>query len=222
MDIFAPPEIGCVLYLPGLPGDGSRIYDRSPYGNIGTITGATWVRTPGGLWCLSFAGADGVVNCGSATSLDNLTAFTYEAWVNPTSAGENDAGRIIDKENKAFNFLDATRALRMVIVAATTNADSRTVEILPASTWSYVVATFNNDTDRRANIFIDGKACTYSLQNAAVGALQTEAANNLLIGDDSTSARCWNGRLALLSVFNRVLSAVEIQKHYQATKQYFG
>jgi len=38
--VFSPPELGCVHYLPGLPGGGSKIHDRSPCGNIGTITGA--------------------------------------------------------------------------------------------------------------------------------------------------------------------------------------
>ena len=44
--VFNPPELGCVLYLPGLPGGGSRIHDRSPYANNGTVAGATWRHLP--------------------------------------------------------------------------------------------------------------------------------------------------------------------------------
>jgi len=58
--MFSPPELGCVLYLSGLPNSGSKIHDRSPYGNHGAITGATWQRLPSGLWCLSFDGRFGL------------------------------------------------------------------------------------------------------------------------------------------------------------------
>ena len=44
--IFNPPQLGCVLSLTGLPGGGNKTYDRSPYGNIGTIIGATWMSCP--------------------------------------------------------------------------------------------------------------------------------------------------------------------------------
>lgn len=51
---FAQPNANCVLYMPGLPGNGSTIYDRSIYGNHGTIFGATWERLPSGLQANSF------------------------------------------------------------------------------------------------------------------------------------------------------------------------
>ena len=79
IDLSTPP-IGCVLDLPGLPGGGNKIYDRSPYGNIGTIIGATWLRTPSGLWVLSFDGSDDYVDCGSGSSLDITGGITVEVW----------------------------------------------------------------------------------------------------------------------------------------------
>ena len=69
--IFSPPQIGTVLYMPGLPGAGSRIYDRSPYGNNGTITGATWKRRPSGLWGLSFDGVDDRVTIANPSFIAN-------------------------------------------------------------------------------------------------------------------------------------------------------
>lgn len=77
--VFNPPELGCALYLPGPSGGGSKIYDRSPYGNAGTITGATWTRLPSGLWVLSFDGNDDYVDFGSHPSLLS-DVLTIEAW----------------------------------------------------------------------------------------------------------------------------------------------
>ena len=84
--VFSPPEPGNVLYLPGLCGGSNKIYDRSPYANIGTITGATWGKTPGGVWCLSFDGSDDCVNCGNDASLDIADAITIEVWLKLPSA----------------------------------------------------------------------------------------------------------------------------------------
>lgn len=80
--IFAPPPLGSVLYLPGLPGGGGIIFDRSPYGNHGIITGATWVRTGRGLWYLDFDGDDNL-NCGDVTQLNAATAFHISFWIRP-------------------------------------------------------------------------------------------------------------------------------------------
>jgi hypothetical protein len=83
--VFNSSELGCVLSLSELPGGGSKIYDRSPYGNIGSITGAAWKRLPSGLWVLSFDGQDDYVDCGDNNSLEFTTGpFTLLAWIYPT------------------------------------------------------------------------------------------------------------------------------------------
>ncbi|MDP2731407.1 MAG: hypothetical protein Q8O55_13160 [Dehalococcoidales bacterium] len=84
--MFDSPGLETLLYLPGLPGGGSRIHDRSSYGNHGTLIGATWVKTPGGLWCLNFDGSDDYIDCGTGITLAN-SSFTLEAWVSRGIAG---------------------------------------------------------------------------------------------------------------------------------------
>ena len=81
--VFEPPQPGCVLYLPGLPGGGNKLYDRSPYANVGTITGATWKRLPSGLWYLDFDGTDDYLDVGQDSSLMPTTSLTIELWLNP-------------------------------------------------------------------------------------------------------------------------------------------
>jgi len=72
---------GSVLYYPGIEPDNTKIYDHSDYGNHGTITGATWVRLPSGLWVLNFDGTDDYVNCGNAASLNfGITDFSVRFW----------------------------------------------------------------------------------------------------------------------------------------------
>ena len=78
--VFNPPELGCVLYLPGPPGGGNKIFDCSPYGNHGTITGATWEKTVGGLGCLSFDGTDDYVDFGDGLDAVLTSSFSVEMW----------------------------------------------------------------------------------------------------------------------------------------------
>ena len=92
--VFSPPDLGGVLYLPGLPGGSNKIYDRSPYGSAGTITGATWKRLPSGLWYLHHDGTDDRIDIdGARSDLATTTAGTWQVWVNP------------DDNSKAMSFI---------------------------------------------------------------------------------------------------------------------
>ncbi len=74
-----PPPANCVLHLTGYPPGGATITDFSGQGNHGTITGATWVRLPSGLWVLSFDGDD-YVGCGNAVNLQITNNLGIEVW----------------------------------------------------------------------------------------------------------------------------------------------
>ena len=81
---YPPVEPGCVLYYPGLPGQGSAIWDRSNNDNNGTIVGATWVRNSSGLWTLRIGDptADDYINIDSVlTQLAATTKGTWMTWV---------------------------------------------------------------------------------------------------------------------------------------------
>ncbi len=79
--LFYPPEIGTVLHLAGRPFSGGTILDNSPYGNNGTITGATWARTGQGLDYLSFDGADDRVTQAALPELGVGVDFNVGFWL---------------------------------------------------------------------------------------------------------------------------------------------
>lgn len=79
---YPPCPSGAVLYYPGLPGQGSTIWDRSSYANHGTITGAAWVRTAQGLWNLYYDGIDDFLNIDAVVGeLAGTTIGTISQWV---------------------------------------------------------------------------------------------------------------------------------------------
>ena len=79
--LFGASEPDSVLSLPGLPGGGSKIYDRSSYGNNVTVMGATWKVLPSGLWHLYFDGTDDYLCPGDDSQYDITGQVTLGAWV---------------------------------------------------------------------------------------------------------------------------------------------
>lgn len=111
--VFDPPELGCVLYMPGLPGGGSSIYDRSPYGNHGTIVGPTWRREPSGLCGLSFDGDDYVNIDAVVADIAADTKGTWMTWVKLDDATPAGTSILI-----ALSDTDTTQFIRLLISSA--------------------------------------------------------------------------------------------------------
>jgi len=65
-------------------GTGNSATDYSPFGNNGTISGATWVTGRFG-GALNYNGISDWVTINDSDSLDVSTAMTLEAWVYPTA-----------------------------------------------------------------------------------------------------------------------------------------
>ena len=221
---LSTPPIGCVLHLPGLPGGGNKIYDQSPYGNIGTITGATWVRSPGGLWCLSFDGVDDYVNCGNV-QIHNNTAYTIIFWLK--APAQND--KVVFAEansglpNPVFLITSGAAVTDMSAVRVFVRNDDGSnpinLEVITGGfddTWHMISYVDNNGSIR---VYVDLKSATASytkvlktLDNVHLGCYYINGA----YGSYST------GIIALLRGYNRASTPLEIQNHYQQERHLFG
>ncbi len=213
--IFNPPQLGCVLSLTGLPGGGSTIYDRSPYGNIGTITGATWVRLPSGLWCLSFDGTDDYISITDNSSLDLVNAVTTEQWVCPSVTLPTEDKYLVCKGADKYMMQHRSSGLfRLYIAGATIDINSTTQGL--ANTWYHVVGTYNKVT---AYVYVNGVQENSVASNTAI---DTDN-NNLTIGAFPLGLTSdFAGKIALIRVYNRALTALEIQNLFNREKHLFG
>jgi len=70
---------GPILALPTQEGAGATVSDISGCGNHGTITGATWVQLPSGLWVLHYNGTSHKVDIPYHDGL-NQTIFSFCCW----------------------------------------------------------------------------------------------------------------------------------------------
>ncbi len=214
--VFSPPELGCVLWLPGLPGGSSKIYDRSPYGNSDTITGATWVRLPSELWCLDFDGSDDKVDCGNPTSLQLTGPISFGAWFAPAIANRRNMGKAVydtDHWKGYFLYFDADYYPRVYWGDAATADSLAGNTAVTADTWHFLIAVLDGV---HPFLYLDTNVVAEKITSQAIA----DPATNFDLGVQVGSY--YGGKLALPRLYNRALSALEIQNSFNREKHLFG
>jgi hypothetical protein len=217
--VFNPPQLGCVLAFTGLPGGDGKIYDRSPYGNVGTITGATWVRLPSGLWCLSFDGSDDRVNCGNNASLALSDALTIEAWFR--SDDVTNVTHIISR-NLGFYLRIAGGEIYWRIASAVTGNWATTCQTsglnLQTNTWYFGAVLYDKALGtENLKIYLGG--VQVAMADNADG-IKVNANDNCI--GELVGAERFHGLIGLLRIHNRALAALEIQNRFNREKHLFG
>lgn len=202
-------EPGCVLYLPGLPGSGTKIYDFSGQGNTGTITAALWKRLPSGLWCLDFDGTDDYV---TFTQINCAADFTQQAWCNLASTenlwrclsyGASDNNRILLKPTTAHVEIGTANSYN-----PTFSSISNTWVLITLTRKSGTVCLYINNTEATTGGTATGHNTSYS---------------TLRFGTQTQLTYDWIGGITLYRLLNgRGLSAGEISQQYNQEKHLFG
>ncbi len=223
--VFDPPGLGCVIYLPGLPGGSSKIHDRSPYGNVGTITGATWKRLPSGLWYLSFDGSDDEVDCGNnAVFRPTSGDLAVEIWVKP-DATQNDYTNIVSVHYNGWALEQSGSNVNQYYFAYFNGSGwegQSTLTTLTADIWQHLFVQ-----KRGTNIehYLNG-VLSASESGVADSFVYSEALS-LFLGRRSRPAPTppatyWGGGLALVRVYLRSFSALDVQNSFNREKHLFG
>jgi hypothetical protein len=194
------------------PGSGTTWSDLSGNGNNGTLTnGPTYNSANYGS--IVFAGDDDCVVVNNNASILSSTSYTKIACFYPTSftTGNN----IISGGNSgqhAFwlaggNKLNAGHNGSWSTVVSSTT--------LSLNTWYYGAVTFNTTTGWI--LYLNG------VQEATNTSTTTFTGNGeILVGAYSTGANVFTGRIATTQVYNRALTAAEVQQNFNALRGRFG
>ena len=236
-DLFNPPPIGCVLSLSGKPQGGTNLWDSSPYGNHGTIYGATWVRLPSGLWCLSYDGVDDYVDCGSGNGLKLISSLSLTAWIkkaSPWNGSHAHYHQIISKDSIYDNGYGLTVYERSVDTSVKFTIWIRSGDVftnaeyyLPQAQWSISAFAFFggvfNDEANELKVYLNGELKA-TLSEVTITPADTDFP--LYIGwsrrkTEVDSNKPFDGLIAKACIYNRALSALEIQNRYNQTKHLF-
>lgn len=194
---------------------GQKIIDKTGNGNDGAITKAYQTKTPFGPGLDFDLGC--VVNCGSDSSLDDLAPFTFSFMLKPRSAGEESAGRIVDKST--FTIQEST--LQLIQVTANFSGDNGLWSTPVGSSlfdkWSHIVVSYDrSSSDNAPIIYIDGVSQSITTTIPPTGTFASDATLSLQIGNTSF-IRAMDGQVADFRAYNKILSQSEVSFLY---KQY--
>lgn len=215
MPKYWPVPSSCVLYLEGQQDpQSSTIKDLSGNGNNGTITGATWVRLPSGLWVLSHNGTSDYTTLSSPISLAEDTPWTVMFWF------YRDANSDKYFYGNTFAVGSYTRfrfSNTFFYLYNDANENDGGVNIGPSdTTWHHLAlvcdGTDANNIDHYIDTTLEG---TTTLANSQ----QTIR----VLGDIGDASVFFNGDLALWKVFDgKALTATEIQNHFNQERHLFN
>ena len=195
------------------PGTGNTIYDLSGFGNTGTLTnGPVLSSSNGGV--ISFDGSNDFIEVPSITSISGN--FTVGIWFYTTATTDVNYKRLVDL-NYASGFWMGrqtnTNNWGGGILAG--NAPHGIYLPFANGQWHYLVFIRNGSTHI---IYGDGISNTLTT-TVSTGNLTS---SSLFIAKQPEGGGSFlNGSIAQVQIYNRALSAIEVQQNYNATKNRF-
>lgn len=188
------------------------VQDLSGHDNHGLIHGATVVPGVRGE-ALNFQGRS-YVDCGNAATLHPGNAFSISLWVNPSKGPEYP--RVVSKVNSYQLRWHWTRSDPGPPQFAGFFGAVRAPRTPPFGKWHHVVVTFGRYRDRSSlRMYFDGALVAEQAPKTSKAA-QTDG--HLYLGVSGPGARYehyW-GLLDELTIFNRELTAAEVESLYRA------
>src|SRR3989344_3381762 len=212
-----PTNLGLVGYWSMNENTGTIATDFSGNGNRGILTGGpTWVDGKRGK-ALDFDGSDDFVSIPNAL---NFSTMSVSAWVNADQNSVNTAGRVF-AQNRTNDFVLAvdnggTASPYAVLVGITTSIDRRTAaNIIKPNSWNHIVGTYNGSgASSGINIYVNGVSQSLvDAVNFGLGDAQTTIGASIVSG---LPTRLFDGLIDEVRVYNRALSAAEIQALYKS------
>ena len=187
-------------------GTGTTVADASGSGNNGTVSGALWSSSGRYGNALAFDGVNDIVTVPDANSLDLTTGLTLEAWVYPTALSGWRTVLLKEVSSELAYALyahdDVPRPAGYVRVGSSQSVAGSTA--LPLNTWTHLALTYDGTTLR---LYQGG---TQIGSRAVTGTIATSSLP-LRIGGNAIWGEYFAGRIDEVTVYNRALSASEIQ-----------
>ena len=185
---------------------GTTVADTSGGNHSGAALNTAWTAGKYGA-ALTFNGTNSWVTVNSAAALNLTTAQTLEAWVYPTTT--SGWRSVVMKEPNGLYYLEASNGS---VAGAGPSAGLNTGSLqdvygpagLPLNTWSHVATTWDGATLR---MFVNG----VQVASKAVSGPLLTSTQPLRIGGNSTWGEYFAGKIDEVRIYNRALSATEVQ-----------
>jgi Concanavalin A-like lectin/glucanases superfamily len=167
----------------------------------------------------------------TASGISGYGRRTFEAWVKFNSLNNNSVVSIGNLANNDLFEMAANnnRLILSIGTDLTSNLNIKSNRTLNTNNWYHVVIVYNayNVNGKIYYLYINGLLDNdfYSASSASQTSIdafftpQTTTNTNIYIGN---SLRSFNGKLGLLKIYNREITATEVLNKYNASKSRFG
>ena len=215
---------GLVLYMPFVrfishrPDTITKVFDRSPFGNHGTIHGAVWQTLPSGKSALSFDGVDDYVKVPETSSLDftrndNYTVLLW-AKVKPLGKVQQLIVKGLDDRYPYKIEISDQNALFIAIWDGT-NVVKVNLETIVSEHWVFCGLIKNGDS-------FSGVLNGEIVDTKDISGIGEVANNeNVYIGTRAEKTVFFNGTIDEVRIYSRALSKEEIRRLYYLEKPFF-
>ncbi len=190
-------------------GSGSTLADSSGNNNSGITTSTSWSTSGRYGGALSFNGSSSWVSIPDSASLDLTSTMTLEGWVKPTGGLASHWSTVLFKEspgNLTYGLL-ASSDTSVAAGISTIGGVQKTAKgssTLPLNTWTFLAASYSGSV---VTLYVNGVAVSTA---AATGSMPVSS-GPLRIGGNSVWGEYFSGLIDNVRVYNRALSAGEIQ-----------
>jgi hypothetical protein len=216
------------LVLPGLslcldaansksyPGSGTTWTDLSGRGNNGTLVNGVGYNSSN-LGSLSFDGVNDTVNFGDILDI-GLSNWTVSTWIKSTT---HHFGRIVAKNDVG--------ASGWWISASTNGSFALGIDDVFASSsvYNYNVAGWINlvgvwNRNAFGVIYANGNSLGNIVDISSKSSTNLQTTFNLRVSSRDAGDGWFNGNISQVSIYNRALSAAEIQQNFNALRSRFS
>jgi hypothetical protein len=201
------------------PGTGNTCYDLSLYNNSGAFTSVTFAGS-GGTGALVFNGTTSLINLGSTNGGNVTTAWTVESWIKPTTAGENNAGRIFQHSPGG-----GTGFICSLDNSAVTNGIQLNTYAISGFSARIGNCITNNSWQQVAWAFSPGSV-TFYVNGASVGTSSITSPSSYTstdyIGNNSGAVNTFDGSISIVRLYRNTLTATEILQNFNAHRSRYG
>ena len=191
---------------------------------------AVWNSNYKGVWHLAekydldFDGSASYVDTGYNT---HHTQTTIEAWIFPETFGQSNLGRVIDKREGGAQVLllylwDTGRLAFERMFDGNAGMWQTPTGTITLGTWQHIVVTYDeSDPANDPSIYINGQLQTLNESSTPSGTAITNT-DDYIIGARNWGSgwdRFWDGAMDELRIYNRILSAQEINDRCLGKKE---
>jgi hypothetical protein len=208
------------------PGAGVFWYDKSGNNNNGTLTNGPTFNT-GSLGSIVFDATDEWVNVSPNSTLNLSSQGTIGVWCYPNLLQqENYAGLIgmtIGGQYAQQSYYLHWRQADTIIQGGIGNNGNYNVASCPLPTsiaWYNFVFTWNGSN---VVLYQNGVSVSSATQTVNAQSLSSDVKiGGRMFYPDAPGAGEFNGRISIAQIYNRGLTALEVQQNYNATKGRYG